>query len=178
MKTLIVILLFAFHLGNAQQPTYQTAEWYDSVQWDNRQVNLKPTPPIWIGSIAIDAETAKEYFFYVTTTPDTVQERFSDDYPSNKKFHRHKYIPTAKEKRQDDSIAARLEKGLPLIFSGSGSIRRVDKERHDKNDKFNDYIYANNLGTVQDAWGWWWYLMPRKPTEQDFIKWFNKRKTK
>lgn len=54
----------------------------------------------------------------------------------------------------------------PGFYEITESMQRHDKEA----DLFNEYLEKNNIGTVKG-----YYLIPRKPSEIDFIKWFNKK---
>lgn len=146
-----------------------------------------------IGELNLDLNTAKVYFVDCIMHPDTVMLRDSDECYATvfaykgqksevKKFH-HKPKPlTHKDSIQRGLIKLKPSEGWTLPVQGTiilgdalsgGNVRyyQTDEECEKRIRAANTLIRSSAIAQIEDAWGWEWYIVPRKHTEADFSKW-------
>jgi len=128
-----------------------------------------------IGNITLPDSIAKEYLLDCYSHPDIVQLRHTMDFYDNlplEKFHNTPYKNTGIQ----DSMDLMLKTHGSIVYSGYSRtlINGNYEEAKRKSEEQNAYIKTNSIGKIKDAWGWEWYLIPRKPTEIDLIKWLAK----
>lgn len=102
------------------------------------------------GDISVDQKLAKEYFADLYTHPDTIIEKSYEDYLGNNGYYTREEYNEAKLKAAE--FNKNLEKFNLGIFIDSTCI------------------HTHNFSIK--------YIMPRKPSEEDFVRWYMKYKEK
>ena len=137
-----------------------------------------------IGNITVSDSLGKAYLIDCFMRPDTLV-KISIWTEEN---YKPKYKPlfTESEKaacKKIDSLNDLNSKIKNMIYlSGTADVRIISdyNEKENRVKKYNQWLESSAINTIQGR-GWFrdssitWYLVPRKPTDTDFIIWFNKK---
>lgn len=130
-----------------------------------------------IGSITVDSETAKKYIADCYLHPDTVRPKSMYDFlsctncsVSNEEIQRAKIMA---DDFNENLIKYNIGEVIDTVHYEAHSDTLYDGVL------FANYDYKKDAKNIeiehQPAWSyvdWKGYLMPRKPSEQDFVKWY------
>lgn len=136
-----------------------------------------------IGELTVSDSTAKKYFLDCYNHPDTIKERSSHDYGipdcSGCSFNYNDF--TNAEREAKDYNSQLKNNSIGKVTHVVNVPARIDTSYYFNSFVSNKHLKQKPLITHREAYsyiefvGW---LIPRKPAEQDFIKWYAKINSK